>query len=422
MFHRYNIFSILVWLLLLAASLSPVQALEVEIVSPNAGPGLIFTDKEEIKIRAQYANAAGATRVIYTLEEVDDTLGMTRHLLQQGQVMLSAGKPDGSQALPLNLLKGRRGLYQLTLTAPDGTVYAATSLAVVFQPQPTAASPWGVFYVPPNLVRFPDKMNYYEKLAQEKHLDLEKDIIKIKTLAAHRFAKSLRRLGASWVRFNFWEQSFDSVTVKDDEVATDLTTAHLLIKPLRDRRLHIMGEIAQCPRPLSSTPDDLGRGPGGTGPGYGRVKPASYPLWCSFITNLAREFNPDIGAWEIWNEPNGGEKPGVDPDTADGFWKGTSVEFAEHLKQTSTALRNGNPAAQIAASGFTPCNNTFIATLFEQGVKDFLDIFSMHYLDSRPAWWLDSQDALLKKYDIAQPLWVTEESSPLPLRDFALPW
>ena len=115
------------------------KALSVTPTSPRAG--FVFTDSEPIAMRAKVSGLTGPACLQYQLTDSEGAL------VQRGEVPIaeSAGGA-GEVRLPLEI-RGRRGLYPLSLNLVCGQTKAtaATSVAVVFTPDPPdAASPWGI--------------------------------------------------------------------------------------------------------------------------------------------------------------------------------------------------------------------------------------------------------------------------------------
>ena len=292
----------------------------------------------------------------------------------------------GEKPLPLKL--PGRGLYKLTVSAASGgaTAKAQTWVAVVFAPRkPRADSPWGIFYTP---------HTWFDQADAN---------------GPRSAALSHRLLGASWSRLNFWAHSYDKITVgADGNVTAETSTWKGFAKALRAEGIFILGEIAQCPRALSSRPNETAVR-GDAGPVWCRVKPRHYALWERLMTNLAADFREEIGVWEIWNEAN----------LRDRYWTGPVEDFAELVARTSRALRRGNPKARIAAAGFVG-DLAFADKLFTLGMGRHIDILSVHYTDERPdqiAGW----QKLLAKHKLSLPIWNTEERSEVPLRNLAGP-
>ncbi|NSW56278.1 MAG: hypothetical protein HPY44_09700 [Armatimonadetes bacterium] len=366
-------------LVLFTCAVSSAAPLTTEVVSPRAG--LTFTDSEPVDVRVRLTGLDAPVPVRYTVREAQGPWQV------QGEVSVEPIRDGAGEArLPLEL--PGRGLYTVTVEARRGDEQARDekSLGVVFPPHPVSeTSHWGIFYIP---------RTWEGKSRSESYQDI---------------ARNIRMLGASWVRFNFWAHIFGKITITQGEnpqASADWSDAKLMVKALRDEGLLILGEVAQCPRELSSRPDDTTPS-GDAGPVYNRVKPADYALWEQLMEKLARDFAEEIPVWEIWNEAN----------LPNAYWTGTVEEFAEHVKRTAAGLRRGNPGAKIAAAGFVG-GHDFADKCFNLGMGQAIDILTVHYTDENPGW-IDGWKALLAKHKLNLPIWNSEERSEVPVRNMA---
>ncbi len=271
-------------------------------VSPRAG--LVFADNEKVDVRVQVTGAGGPVEVEYEVKETEGSWTAKKKL----GVAVKGGA--GTAAVPLEL--PGRGHYEMTLTAVGGgqTANATTAIGVVFPPSKAEeASSWGIFYTPPSW------------FGRKDHV-----------VAAEESAASLRILGASWIRFNFYAGDYRDVQIEKKGgkvfVTADTGLSKTYIQALRRKGLFIMGEVCQVPTALSSRPEEEGK-VADAGELRNRVKPRSYAEWDSLMTNLAGEYKKDIGVWEIWNEANYTER---------GYWSGTLDELLELVEHTSKAL------------------------------------------------------------------------------------
>jgi len=323
----------------------------------SSKPGHLFTDGEPVDMRVLVTGAKGPVTVTYAIEETDGPWCET------GKVMLS-NPDDGSKETGLPLSLPRRGLYKLQLNADSGEAIATaqTWVAVVFAPSaPDPESPWGVFWVP------------FGGEPQD-------------------IARSVRLLGASWVRFNFF--GFGKITIEEGpepEIAVDYSPWKRHAEALRAEGLFLMGDVLGCPPELASKP---------------RSKPRDYALWDQLMQKVAAGFRDEIQVWEIWNEP----------DLSD-YWEGTAQEYLELVKHTSRALRRGNPDARIAPGGFTE-PGPFVEELLQLGLAQHIDILTVHYTDNRPHK-IDRWQGLVERHDLSLPIWNSEEVSEVPLRNLA---
>ena len=336
--------------------------------------GLTFADGEAIDLAARIDGAAARAVVRFEAAEVEG------RWKQSGRLDFAAGETEK----PIPLALPGRGMYTLKLSGETGAAKssARTTLAVLFPAaEPTEASPWGIFYIRP---LGPDPKN--------------------PTLLADS-VDNLRRLGASWVRLNWWAFAYGKVAIADGKASAGCAYYRQIVRELRRRGLYIMGEFAQIPRALSSRPKQEKRN-GDAGPMWCRVKPADYSLWDSMVERMARDFVGDIGIWEVCNEP----------DLRGKYWAGTLEEFIEFTHHTAAALRRGNPTVRVAVAGFTGLND-FATRVLTACAKD-ADVVSFHYTDPDAGkvrrWrrWLD-------KHGLKKPMWNTEERSEVPLRNLA---
>lgn len=339
-------------------------------------PSLLFSENESIKINAWVEGSSGPVQLEYTARETSGEWMDSR--------ILRISRKGGELAkIQLPLLLPGRGHYQLELTAKCGesTAHVSTTAAIVFTPRPTTIdSPWGIMY------------GVYQGFPPG--LDPESRPACI--------AESLKMLGASWTRLNFWINMY-SIEIKNGNVVLDLSRLRRQVDEFRKRGIYILGEIVQTPHALSSKPNsNATKGDGG--PLYCRVKPANYRLWDQMVKEFVQEFKDDIQVWEIWNEV----------ENAGQFWVGTEAEFIELIKHTSTAIRKGNPNAKIAAPGFT-LGPQRCEPFFKAGLGKYIDILTVHYTSRR-----NRVNAFLKleeKYGLDLPIENTEERAVIPINN-----
>jgi hypothetical protein len=381
--------------LVLAAAAGPCRAaggLAVRAVSARAG--MLFTDSEPLDIAVAVSGAGGATTVTYAVTEYDGPWRADGTLTVPAPAADAAG---GAATAPLPLKLPGRGLYKLKLSAASATPGAAaapaataeTHIAVVFTPPPRVDpnSPWGIFYTP-NAWFDPTNVNGPRDAAVQ-----------------HRM------LGAGWSRLNFWAGSAGDVKVAagpdgKPQVTMDAAVWKGYAKALRQQGILIFGEIAQCPRGLSSRPDEQAV-EGDAGPLWSRVKPKDYAAWDQYIEKLAREFRDEIGVWEIWNEVN----------LRGRYWAGTPEELAVLVEHTAAALRRGNPACRVAGCGFVG-DTSYGDRMFQLGIGKHIDILTVHYTDERPDEIIRWR-GVLDKHGLKLPIWNSEERSEVPIRNLA---
>ncbi len=359
----------------------------------SAAPGHLFIEGQPITFNALVAGQNKDTNnnwhdvsASYVVREVDGSWSLHKDL--------GTFSPSEARKITFSLPVNNRGLYEITLKAKAGnrTGEQRTRLGVTFKPHiPTDQSPWGLFLIP---------------------YDGPTDPIKAAALA-----ESMRRLGVSWVRLNFWATAYEQVNVDEANHRVDITYSkwQSMADALNERGIRIMGTLCHVPSELSSQPGVSGPKNSDAGPLYARVMPRDMRLWQAFCEDIARKF-PYINHWETWNEPN---LPGR-------YWAGTRDEFATLVKHTAKGIKQGNPKARIVFSGFALGDAQrehpvpFADFVLANGVAPLVDIYSSHGLYSRkslaPAW-----RKLMGKHGLPEdtPLWDTEPKAILPLSSWS---
>jgi len=348
-------------------------------------PGFLFVEGEPVNVALEQKGPC--REGVYQFEVRDTETDWRAH----GEGKLPKLREGESRQVAFTLPLPERGLYRLRVSGKSGQSFSLEkNLALTFAPRPTdPQSPWGIFYVPPVWFAPNDPAG------------------------PERAAASIRRLGASWVRLNFWAPALEPVTISAAPSGTvltpDLKRWKSYAAALHREGLRIMGEISQTPRVLSSDPsheETLGDG----GPAYNRTKPADYALWEQLMEKVAREFREEIDVWEVWNEP---DNQGV-------YWRGSPDELVDLVRHTGAGLRRGNPASRIVGCGFTstPAGRFFAEAALRAGLAKELDVFSFHYSDLHTSE-VERWRELLKNFRPELPLWNTEERSLVPIFDRA---
>lgn len=122
------------------------------------------------------------------------------------------------------------------------------------------------------------------------------------------------------------------------------------------------------------------------------------------IYNFFKQGTKDLGKylqyWESWNEPDGG------------FFIGRPEEFAGLQKAAYLGALAGNPDVKVTSSSFCVLYGWWADGVFQNGVKDYFDIFNLHYYgngneDGVLNWIQKFRDGLAQ-YGLSQPWWMTE--------------
>ena len=102
--------------------------------------------------------------------------------------------------------------------------------------------------------------------------------------------------------------------------------------------------------------------------------PTSTLQFANFARSLAQRYGDRIDYYQIWDEPNLGDR-----------WRGevNPIEYAELLRQARDAIKQVDPTATIVLAGLAPTVETsqanladwlFLRRLYEAGARDLFDV------------------------------------------------
>ena len=148
--------------------------------------------------------------------------------------------------------------------------------------------------------------------------------------------------------------------------------------------------------------------------GGGRRKPHDIDAYKRFIRALVERYDGDgkddmpklrfpIKYWEVSNEPS--MQHGFNT-----FFSGSPEDYLEILKATYTTIKEADTSAEVlhaGMAGMEPWMVSFWEPVFEKGGQCF-DIANIHSLGASDELNVPEFKALLSKYDINKPIWVTE--------------
>ncbi len=98
--------------------------------------------------------------------------------------------------------------------------------------------------------------------------------------------------------------------------------------------------------------------------------PENLEHWTDFVARTVSRYKDRIRYWEIWNEPN---IP---------FLKATSKEYIDLVKSASLVIRSIDPQAKIIVGSTSLIDVPFIERLYQLGMKDYIDIISIHQYEA----------------------------------------
>ena len=117
--------------------------------------------------------------------------------------------------------------------------------------------------------------------------------------------------------------------------------------------------------------------------------------YTAFMKELVRHYRADVHHWEIWNEPN------------IFFWQGPKEMYAELLRKSYTAVKEGDPSAKVLGISTSGIDYNFIARTMALDAP--FDILTIH-----PYRKVLNDQALMNELSIVsrlvenKPVWITE--------------
>lgn len=196
------------------------------------------------------------------------------------------------------------------------------------------------------------------------------------------------RAGALWGRNEFlWAQ------MEPERGVWDFAKADSAIKIFQDHKMHLLGILGYSTDWLK-----------GSAPSTEEEMAA----FVQYVEQITRRYRNQIDFWEVWNEPNTIRFRLPKPD---------AKEYTRLLKSAYTTIKKTAPEKQVIGMATNPEDLSFIEQALQMGAGDFTDIISIHpYQDppsthGSPLSQLDkirTLRELLKKYNCARPLWITE--------------
>ncbi len=111
--------------------------------------------------------------------------------------------------------------------------------------------------------------------------------------------------------------------------------------------------------------------------------------WHNYVVALAKCFAGRVGHWEVWNEPNIPQ-----------FWhpsKPNGAEYAELVKVTAAAVKEGCPDAKIVGGAMSKMDPPFLEAALKAGMADHIDVFSFHPYQAVPEANLQNMHDLVRR-------------------------
>ncbi len=100
----------------------------------------------------------------------------------------------------------------------------------------------------------------------------------------------------------------------------------------------------------------------------GEFYPPDTTAWKDYVGTVAKRYKGRVDYWEIWNEPN-----------HEGFWKGTTKEYATLIEAASDTITAKNPDAKIVLGGLSGADTDFLDELYtELNNPSVIDVVAIH--------------------------------------------
>jgi len=206
---------------------------------------------------------------------------------------------------------------------------------------------------------------------------------------------AIKKLGIRWVRAHDGLQTAWWSRVQPKGEKEWMWPYDKIQKTLKQRGFETLAGILWTPRWASKAPINSKRPQ--------TYKPRDLKLFSNFIEQTGSHYQDDIKYWEVWNEPH-----------HKGYWNGTPQEYVDLLRVAYEALHNTQEDVFVLGGGGLPAGKIdWIERMLQAGAAEYMDGFSIHYLDPNTASEnISSLREVLNKYGFSGPIWNTEDSVP----------
>lgn len=139
-----------------------------------------------------------------------------------------------------------------------------------------------------------------------------------------------------------------------------------------------------------------------------RIDPDELPLYLEYVRRTAERYGSEVGAFEIWNEPN-----------TKRFWTGSDRDFFELVRQSLDVLDEVSPDTPVAVGSlfYHPLIGAglYLRKLINSGVLEKADALSLHPYTLSPSVLekrIKKARNLIESRGYSVPVWITEAGFP----------
>ncbi|HYM53755.1 MAG TPA: hypothetical protein VES97_00220, partial [Solirubrobacteraceae bacterium] len=128
--------------------------------------------------------------------------------------------------------------------------------------------------------------------------------------------------------------------------------------------------------------------------------PADPSAFAAFVAYLARRYDAQLAAIEVWNEPD-------QANEAYFAGPGKPARYAALLRAAYQAIKRADPSVSVLAGSLVGSNGAFLRALYAAGIKGYYDGLAVHYYNLTLASLRSIHEVQLANGD-ATPLWLDE--------------
>lgn len=237
--------------------------------------------------------------------------------------------------------------------------------------------------------------------------------------------QNIKLIGAAWTRFH--PGPFAWGTIERTRGAYDFSHTDEYVAGAQQNNAAILATIwpfaewDQKSQPNCKVSVEDQFYPGSSGDIFGippyRCKPNDIESYKKFLAALVARYDGDgvndmpglkipVKYWEVLNEPEM-----KSPDLT--FFIGSENDYLETLKESYQTIKQACPDCKVLHAGAAGSQPEFLAfwdKLFAAGAGNYFDVANIHHIGMGDLATLNVKPfkALLDKYDIKKPVWVTE--------------